>query len=61
MAGLVKEYLLEEDITLYAYRVDDSALDVAITASSTIWMNREITAKATAEDFLHKNMDENMS
>ena len=44
-------YRLVDDITLYAYWVDDSVPEVTLTTDISIWTNREITLTADAFDY----------
>lgn len=44
-------YVLEQDLTLYAYWVDASKPNVMLTANISNWTNREITLTAAAADY----------
>lgn len=44
-------FLAEQDLTLYAYWVDDSEPEVTLTADVSIWTNRDITLTADASDY----------
>ncbi len=50
MAGNTK-YVVDKDMTLYAYWEDDSRPEVTLTADISAWTNRKITLTADARDY----------